>query len=234
MHCAGTGDVGFSVAHPQASLARTVTTTADTLELMRARLPRAAMVLISSAAVYGETSSRPIRESERLAPISPYGVHKQMAEELCARYAKSHGLRVSVLRLFSIYGPGLRKQLLWDACNKLASGTAAFAGTGSEMRDWLHVSDAAALVQTVLQAESHPWRILNGGTGVGTSVAEVLHELSAALGMRRGVTFTGGERSGNPGSLIADNAQVRGLGWQPAYDWRTGVREYADWFRGLA
>jgi UDP-glucose 4-epimerase len=234
VHCAGAPDVAFSAAHPFESLAKTVGTTADVLELLRARLPRARLVLVSSAAVYGDTSGRPIGERDALAPISVYGVHKQMAEELCACYARIHALHASVLRLFSIYGPGLRKQLLWDACNKLTSGMLSFAGTGAETRDWLHVSDAVALVAAVLQAEMQPYRVLNGGTGTGASVSQILEELSAALDVRARVVFTGDERSGNPRSLVADNAQARALGWRPAYEWRAGVREYARWFRSIS
>ena len=234
VHCAGAADVAFSGVHPLESFAKTVSTTADVLELLRVRLPRARLVLVSSAAVYGDTSGKPIGESDPVAPISVYGVHKQMAEELCACYARIYALRVSVLRLFSIYGPGLRKQLLWDACNKLAAGLLSFAGTGAEMRDWLHVSDAAALAAALLQAETQPYRVLNGGTGTGASVSQVLEELSAALDVRGRVVFTGGERSGNPRSLVADSTQARSLGWRPAYDWRSGVREYARWFRSIA
>jgi UDP-glucose 4-epimerase len=158
-----------------------------------------------------------------------------MAEQLSACYARIYALRVSVLRLFSIYGPGLRKQLLWDACNKLTRGTLSFAGTGAEMRDWLHVSDAVALVAKVLQdAAAEPYRLLNGGTGAGASVSQVLQELAAALDVRGRVVFTGGARAGNPASLIADNARARALGWRPTYDWRTGVRQYAEWFRSMA
>jgi len=193
VHCAGAGDVAFSSAHPLESFARTVSTTADVLELMRLRLPHAALVLVSSAAVYGDTAGGPISEEHPVAPISAYGVHKQMAEQLSACYARMYALRVSVLRLFSIYGPGLRKQLLWDACNKLTRGTLSFAGTGAELRDWLHVSDAVALVAKVLQdAAAEPYRLLNGGTGAGASVSQVLQELAAALDGKDGSAYDPG------------------------------------------
>ena len=51
-----------------------------------------------------------------------------------------------MLRLFSVYGEGLEKQLLWDACNKLSSGNRTFFGTGEETRDFMHVSDVAKYV----------------------------------------------------------------------------------------
>jgi len=50
------------------------------------------------------------------------------------------------VRLFSIYGVGLRKQLLWDGCRKLMAADLVFSGTGHETRDWLHVEDAATLL----------------------------------------------------------------------------------------
>jgi len=75
-------------------------------------------------------------------------------EDLCLSYAGRWGIRTSVVRLFSVYGPSLRKQLLWDACEKFRRGDNTFAGTGSELRDWLHVKDAAALIATAAEREA--------------------------------------------------------------------------------
>jgi UDP-glucose 4-epimerase len=232
VHCAGSGQVGFSLAHPLQDFERTVDSTAAVLEFLRTHVPHARMLFVSSAAVYGEASAGAIKENAPLAPMSPYGVHKQVAEQLCTSFAKTFGLQVIVLRLFSLYGPWLRKQLLWDASNKLTSGDARFAGTGKELRDWLQVSDAATLILT-LMATNSGHRLVNGGTGAGVPVADVLSELSVALAVHKPVTFTGEGRPGNPASLVADIALARSTGWEPGYDWRKGIREYADWFRSI-
>jgi UDP-glucose 4-epimerase len=231
IHCAGSAHVGFSLADPLHDFQRTVDTTAATLEFLRNQAPRATMLFISSAAVYGETTRERITEDAPAAPMSPYGVHKHMAEQMCASYARTFGLRVRVLRLFSLYGPGLRKQLLWDACSRLTAGSREFSGSGNEFRDWLHVSDAAALIMTLTGARIDSHAVFNGGTGLGVRVSDILAELSASLGASEPVVFTGRDRPGNPMRLVADVARVSALGWKPRYDWRQGVREYAGWFR---
>ena len=76
--------------------------------------------MVSSAAVYGPGHEGPIGEDARLDPASPYGCHKLVMELLCRSYARSFGVSIVLLRLFSVYGEGLQKQLLWDLCSKLA------------------------------------------------------------------------------------------------------------------
>ena len=233
VHCAGGGQVDISLEQPLRDFRSNVDTTAAALEFVRTRAPHAAMLYISSAAVYGQATPGRLSEAVPAAPVSPYGVHKHLAEQLCASYAEHFGLRVGVLRLFSLYGPGLRKQLLWDACRRLSDGVAAFSGTGGELRDWLHVTDAASLAVTLAATVRGRYTVVNGGTGVAVSVAGILAELAAALGGGEAV-FSGQSRPGDPASLVADVTLARSLGWQPRRNWRQGVREYADWYRSSA
>ena len=133
VHCAGNGSVGYSLTHPMEDFAKTVQTTAAVLEYMRLAKSQALLVYPSSAGVYGSKDNIAIHESDALEPISPYGHHKKIAEELLASYSQSHGLRVLVIRFFSVYGAGLTKQLLWDAGARLVAAgdsPAVFWGTG--------------------------------------------------------------------------------------------------------
>ena len=100
--------------------------------------------------------------------MSPYGQHKLMMEQMCRSYAVTFGIRSTVARLFSVYGPNLRKQLLWDLCSRLHSGerTLVLGGTGAEMRDWTDVRDVARfLVKLDDSPQSKPFQIINGGSG---------------------------------------------------------------------
>ena len=139
IHCAGGSSVGFSLDNPAQDFDRTVVTTRDVLEYLRISAPGAALVYPSSAAVYGRATTLPIDEDAPLVPISPYGAHKEIAEGMSRSYAETFGLRVAIVRLFSAYGAELRKQLLWDACRKVAGGDCRFDGTGKQTRDWVHV-----------------------------------------------------------------------------------------------
>jgi UDP-glucose 4-epimerase len=174
----------------------------------------------------------PIAEDHGLAPISPYGVHKRLAEELILCYVNHFQLRASIVRLFSIYGRGLRKQLLWDACSKLVKGDYTFAGTGNEVRDWLHVEDAASLIFAVIGSTDYGCQIINGGSGAGISVRDLLTHVAQALGLNGAdVHFSGSSRTGDPSIYVADIVRSSRLGWQPQKHWQTGVAEYVRWWQ---
>jgi UDP-glucose 4-epimerase len=153
-----------------------------------------------------------------------------MAEMLCRQFADQFGGRVAIARSFSVYGRGLRKQLLWDACSKFHRGEAAFEGTGGEIRDWLAVDDAANLLVLACDFASAECPVVNGGTGMGVEVREVVQELAAAHGGGLVPVFNGRRRAVDPPAYIADIAQAQRLGWKPAMPWRQGVRDYVKWF----
>ncbi len=229
VHCAGGASVAFSMAHPYEDFRRTVDSTAAVLEFARLHARGARVVLASSAGVYGEVPAAPIPESAPCTPVSPYGAHKKMAEDLCRSFSKGGGLSTAVVRLFSVYGPGLRKQLLWDACERLARGENSFFGTGGEVRDWLHVEDAAALLVAALESASADCPVFNGGTGVGTSVRDVLGTLFEALGRTDKPNFSAQARTGDPSTLVADASRAFAVGWRPTYVWQDGISAFAAW-----
>jgi UDP-glucose 4-epimerase len=222
--------VGFSATHPHQDYQRTVATTAAVLEFVRLYAKDAAVVYPSSAAVYGYARRLPIAETEAPSPVSAYGVHKQMAEQLCAAYARHFGIKAAIVRLFSVYGNGLRKQLLWDACSKLRRGEAEFFGTGAELRDWLHVEDAATLLALARRHASTACPVVNGGSGAGVAVADIVQEIRNAMHADVAVTFDGKVRDVDPPTYVADVNRAAAWGWRARKPWQEGVRAYAGWF----
>ena len=213
VHCAGSGSVGYSQTNPLQDFYRTVQSTADLLEYLRLNESRALLVYPSSAGVYGAKDDRPIKESDAPNPISPYGYHKRIAEDLLASYSRNYGTRVAIVRFFSIYGPGLTKQLLWDASVKLstAQGEASFWGTGEETRDWIHLADATELIARLAESAA-PFSIVNGATGTRVTVNAVLDMLKEALGVDVEITFNGAARPGDPRFYHADVSKLRAAG----------------------
>jgi UDP-glucose 4-epimerase len=234
VHCAGGGSVAFSVAHPYQDYQRSVHTTAAVLEYARMIVPRARVVLLSSAAVYGSSERLPVPEEAELRPVSPYGVHKVLAEQLARSYGRQYGLHTAVVRLFSVYGMGLRKQLLWDACVKLSRGDAEFEGTGEEFRDWLHVTDAVRLLIESGKRAASTCPIVNGGAGTRITVREVLLQLAKELGPSAPPSFNGKVREGDPAGYQADVTRAQQWDWRPQVPLKEGLREYTGWFKAGA
>lgn len=233
IHLAGGSAVGPSFVQPAEDFRRSVSTANELLEWLRLRAPHACVVMASSAAVYGAGHDAVIPESATCRPYSPYGFHKRMAELAVESYAHSFGLRAAIVRLFSVYGEGLRKQLLWDACSRLSAGDSPLrlGGTGQERRDWLHVEDAARLLTLAVDWAEVGAPLINGGTGVGATIADVATHLCECWGTATSVTFSGQSRSGDPHALVADVSQLRRRSFVPAHAWQDGMRAYVRWFQ---
>ncbi len=229
VHCAGGSSVAASVADPQGELEKTVPPFAALLAHVQRSMPHTRVVLLSSAAVYGDAERVPIAETSPLAPVSPYGEHKRQCEELCRAYG-ARGVATAILRMFSVYGPGMRKQLLWDACNKARARAGTFGGTGEEERDWLHVSDAVSLVMTVARHAATDAPVVNGGSGVGVRVRDVVGQIFDELGAGA-PEFSGQSRAGDPLRYVADITRATALGWQPRVRITDGITQYVTWFR---
>ena len=114
VHAAGGASVRTAQEAPHGDFERTVASTAGVLEALHRLAPNTRLVMVSSAAVYGNGHDKSIRETSELDPISHYGVHKRLAEELCPAAVQHWNLDLVIVRFFSIYGAGLRKQIFWD------------------------------------------------------------------------------------------------------------------------
>jgi UDP-glucose 4-epimerase len=231
VHCAGSGSVAFSNDNPAQDFQRSVVTTLEVLEYIRTCSPRTRIVFPSSAAVYGAGATRSMEDRGGLTPLSPYGAHKLMGEDLCRSYSRTFGLKTAIVRVFSAYGEGLRKQLLWDACEKVRYGSTQFGGTGHERRDWVHVSDVAALLLLASTFASPRAPTVDGATGAGVSTSSVLGALFHALGSDKQPEFSGVSRLGDPVDLCGDPGAALTWGWGARVDWKTGVEDYAQWYR---
>jgi len=234
-HLAGGSTVGRSLVAPLEDFESNVAATALLLDVLRRAAPAAPVVLTSSAAVYGaalQAAASGLSCDQPLTPVSPYGHHKLMAEGLGRSFAAAFGLRITALRLFSIYGSGLRKQLLFDLCGKLASGqaTLSLGGTGAELRDWCHVADVAHGLVGSEDVPEGAFQVYNLATGQGTSVAGIARRLIGLWGGAHDVTFSGQSRAGDPFSLVADPASLP-PGFAPKVTLDQGLAEYVAWFR---
>lgn len=231
-HLAGGASVGASLADPELDFDRTVGGSERLLEWLRHNAPTAELVVASSAATYGGGHESAIGLDAPKRPCSPYGEHKLMVERMCRAAAGDHGLKVAIIRFFSVYGAGLRKQLLWDiSCKLTTTGGADLGGTGDELRDWIEISDAVRLLVLARERAAVSAPIFNGATGVGTSVRDIATGLAAALGhQQQAITFSGTRRAGDPVDLVA-RADSLMPGFRPQVPVVAGLDRYANWFK---
>ena len=232
VHAAGSASIGRSLDDPFADFFDTAASTAQILALLGRCAPDARLVLSSSAAVYGAHGPGPIPETYPLLPVSPYGSHKRYAEELCLLAARRYGLRCAIIRFFSLYGPELRKQILWDIGRRLINNPPVIElfGSGEETRDFVYVEDAVELVSACGAAASCEPLIVNGGTGSSTRVRDLASAVVQALGRRTKVQFSGVTRQGDPKHFCADTRRADALGFRCHWPLERGLAAWADWF----
>ena len=230
LHAAGSGTVAKVSAQPALELPANLGALLTVLQYAQHHAPSARVVLLSSAALYGNAPATPQRESDARAPVSLYGVAKAQAEQLAAYYAQQHGLHTTAVRLFSVYGPGLRKQLLWDAMVKFSHGHSIFFGTGQEQRDWVHIDDVCSFMASLINTPLNPGFEVFNCAGSPATTAQVLAVLARASNAPA-PAFSGQVRAGDPVSLVADCTKAsHELGWRAAIGWAEGATSYAHWF----
>ncbi len=227
INLAGGSSVGVSLSDPEGDFERTVTASIHLLEFIRARAPNARLVAASSAAVYGDGHAGPIDEAAATDPISPYGRHKLLMEQSLASFGETFGVASVIVRLFSVYGPGLRKQMIFDLCARLSAAPdrVVLWGTGEETRDWLFIGDAARLLIEIAAFASPAAPIYNGCTGQARSVGEMARLLSAAWGLGAEIAFDGVARAGDPRHLVGSTRRLASTGFRPRVSLEDGLRQ---------
>lgn len=234
VHCGGSGSVGFSHENPYEDFQKSVQSTLALLEYIRLQNTDCKLIYPSSPAVQGNIGNKPIKEDMSSVPVSPYGFHKKIAEELCLSYHRNFNIRVGIIRFFSIYGAGLKKQLLWDACRKISQGDeAVFFGTGKETRDWIHVSDAASLVYT-FSNNIDGYTVINGGSGISLEIDRIIQQLCQTLERSIDIKFNGLVKEGDPVYFWADINKALSIGWKPKISIEYGLKDYAAYFKSIS
>ena len=183
----------------------------------------------STSSVYGRYGSGD--ETLPLRPISPYGVTKLAAENLCRAYADECSLPVVVLRYFSVYGPGQRPDMGYHRFIEmlLADQPVIVNGDGLQSRGNTYVSDCVAATTEALQAPLG--EVYNVGGGETANVWEILGKLERIIG-RRAVVRREPARRGDQRVTAADTTKLfRHLGWQPRVGLDEGLARQVEWQR---
>lgn len=231
-NCAGSGNVSFSVQHPLNDFELNSRAVVYVLDAIRKHQPTCKYVHLSSAAVYGNPVTLPVKESSAIQPVSPYGYHKWIAEISCAEYAALYGLSVAVVRPFSVYGPGLQKQLLWDVFQKGKDASElTLWGTGEETRDFVYVDDLANALFTIASYNQGAVAVYNVASGESTTVRSVVEQLFQQLGWERRLLFNDIVRQGDPRFWQADISALATTGYFPEVSLEEGLRRTAQWMK---
>jgi nucleoside-diphosphate-sugar epimerase len=224
VHMGARTGIAASWQDPRATYEANVLGTLDALELAK---KNGAFFIFLSTAAYAGDAKRPTPESSPLSAIHPYGHSKALAEDLVRFYGKAHGVKSAVLRVFNVYGPGQSEDFLIP---RLAAQvrdpkapTIDLRNTSGE-RDFIHVDDVVTAIIHV--GKDRHEGIFNVGTGVSTSVKQVLEWAQAECGVKKPINSPEEFGPNEVKSTQADISRLQQTGWSPRISLRDGLKEF--------
>lgn len=199
------------------------------LEAIRKFSPKTKYITLSSAAVYGTPQKLPVSESDKLVPVSPYGYHKMFSEMACEMYSKYYGIRTYALRLFSLYGIGQKKLLIWDLVNKFAKDEEVHLfGTGKESRDYISIEDAIRAIALFVY-EDIPSGVYNVANGEEITVSQVALLVKKYMDSPKKIVYSNEIRKGDPLNWRADVGLIESYGYKKSICFEDGIKQYVEW-----
>jgi nucleoside-diphosphate-sugar epimerase len=189
------------------------------------------LVQASTSSVYGADAAGP--EDSPTEPISPYGVTKLSAEHLVEAFGAAHGLPVTILRYFSVYGPRQRPDMAYRiVCERLLAGRPVpLHGDGDQSRSNTYVGDCVAATRAALDRPAPGTRTFNVGGGREVKLLDAMAMLADLLDVELLVERLPA-RPGDQRRTVADTTRAREvLGWAPSVEPEEGLALEARWVR---
>jgi len=230
LHLAARAGVRPSVTDPWTYLEVNVRATLNVLDLCRRQQVRK-LVFASSSSVYGAGRDLPYREDQNTdRPLSPYAATKKMGESLAYSYHHLHGLDISLLRFFTVYGPAGRPDMsVFRFIRWIAEGTPVrLYGNGLQQRDFTYIDDISAGAVAALRPVGY--EIFNLGGEHPVAMEAVLQEISQLIGRPAKVD----RQPAHPADVAATWADINKarklLDWSPEVSLSEGLRRTVAWY----
>jgi UDP-glucose 4-epimerase len=193
------------------------------------------VVYSSSAGIFGELKTLPIREDHPVEPDTPYGATKLAAEKLCLAYAKLYQIEAVCLRYFNVYGPNQHFDAYGNVIpifvHKILNGeTITIFGDGEQTRDFINVRDVA---HANYAAATTPgvWGAFNLGSATRITINHLVDLLRACASKDFRVEH-GPKRPGDVRDSLADISKAQAaFGFSPSVAMEAGLPEYMTWAR---
>ena len=187
-------------------------------------------VYASSSSLYGDNVSIPMREDALPQPVSPYGVTKLAAEQLCHLYHVNHGVPTTSLRYFTVYGPRQRPDMAFNRFIRasLEGRPVTLYGDGEQTRDFTFVADAVAATMAAGD-RGVPGRAYNVGGGSRVSMNQVIEIIGRVAGRPLEVRREAPQK-GDMRDTYADTTLARAdLGFAPSVTLEQGIEAEYRW-----
>lgn len=230
LNLAARAGVRQSLGNPWVYYETNVTGTLNLLELCRQFGVRK-FVLASTSSAYGDSTPVPFREDAPTDhPLSPYAASKKAAEVLCGTYHLLHGIDVSVLRYFTVYGPAGRPDMsLFRFVQWIAEGKPVQVfGDGSQERDFTFIEDVAR--GTVAALKPLSYEIINLGSDQPVVLMDAVRKIEGLLEKKARIDYQPRHQADVAKTWASIGKAERLLGWRPQVSFADGVARLVEWY----
>jgi len=230
INLAARAGVRFSVGDPWTFVQSNVTGTLNMLELCKETGTKK-FIMASTSSIYGEDPPYPTPETASSSePLQPYAASKKGAEAMCHAYHYLHGIDVSILRFFTVYGPAGRPDLAHlRFVQWIHEGRPVRVnGNGEHSRGFTYIDDIAR--GTILALKPVGYEVFNLGGHEVITVNNLIKLMEEIIGKKAKVHYG----PPNPADMRSNWADVSKagemLGWEPQYNMRAGVEKLVEWY----
>jgi UDP-glucose 4-epimerase len=188
----------------------------------------------SGGAVYGEPEYLPCDEDHPIRPLCHYGASKYTFELYLHVFSANYNLDYSVIRYPNVYGPrqdphGEAGVVAIFTGRMLRGDQVTINGTGEQVRDYVYVTDCARSNMMLLEQGSR--HVYNLGSGIGTTVNEIFHQLKHMTGYTKPAVY-GPAKVGETSKIFLNAGRAeRELGWRPNVPLEDGLKRTVDYFK---
>ena len=168
-------------------------------------------IYLSTASVIG--NKKRINENDAYNPLSIYSLHKMLGEIYLKEFSIKHEIKLSILRIFTIYGDDIRKQFLWDLVNKIKNRTnnkIILFGNGEEVKDYFHINDLVKCIVVCLQKQKKKIEIFNVSSGEQIKIKKIVRLFLKELNLNEIIIKYNNKHSKIfPKKMISDHSKFK-------------------------
>ena len=231
INLAAKAGVRDSVSDPWSYYDTNLTGTLNLLEMCRHNDIKK-FILASTSSIYGEDAPYPTPETAGSSlPLQPYAASKKAAETLGYSYHYLHGIDVTVLRYFTVYGPAGRPGMSMFRFAKwiMEDHEVMVFGDGEQTRGFTYLDDIAS--GTILALKPLGYEIINLGGHESISINNLIHKFETIIGKQADIKYYP-ENAADMSASWADTSKAQQmLGWKPQVSLDEGLRSVVDWYR---
>ena len=231
INATGSADVRRSNEFPLNDFEKNTLNVYEILSIIKIKNPKSKFINISSGGVYGNKNSAVI-ETDKLNPVSTYGFNKKMAENICEHFYNQFKISSYSLRIFSAYGPGLKRQLFWDLYKKsLKTNQIELYGDSTDYRDFIYIDDICDFIKIIIDKNISGYHVFNLSSGMLTTIESAVKCFCKILDKNLKYSFSGNSLQGYPKGIFGDISKAKKIGFVPKYTLEQGLKKTIEWIK---